>query len=79
MKEDPNVRATGASVEAATEYTTYADVAGSYVARSLESSRELGRKMAVRYLTELSHQYELVAIYLSILRDFLDMGLWLSH
>jgi hypothetical protein len=29
MKDDPNVRLAGASVGAATEYTTYADVEGS--------------------------------------------------
>lgn len=35
MKDDPNVSAAGASVEAATVYTTYAEVEASYVARSL--------------------------------------------
>jgi hypothetical protein len=44
IKDDPNVSADGASVEAATVYTTYAEVDGSYVARSLNLVRCLTKK-----------------------------------
>lgn len=54
MKEDPNVRAAGASTEAATVYTTYADVEESYDARSLLTIRFVLRILPSNLLSRSS-------------------------
>lgn len=74
MKDDPNVRAAGASVEAATVYTTYADVEASYVARSLEAYQKRICQIRGEISTVLCHQFVSEAMFLSKLQSSSDMS-----
>ena len=69
MNDDPNVRAAGASVEAATVYTTYADVEASYVARSLEAYQKRICQMRGGISTVLCRQFVSGAMFLSKLQS----------